>query len=302
MIIPKMPRHALIGGGTGFIGRNLAKHLTHKGYDVTVISRMPGAKRITWHELEKNGIPGSVNAVVNATGQNTLDPTRRWTPGFQQNVWNSRINSSKTLAQAIKSAPQVTSFVNLCGVSHYQPSESKVYTEEDQVQGFDYMSRLCLAWEEAAHTGTEQDCKTTILRCGAVVGHGGGMIQSMWLPFKFGVGGPLGNGKQIMPWIHLHDLCSLIQFIVEKPVPGVVNAVAPEITTNLEFSKAFARALHRPCIFSVPEFVVHAIFGPERAALVLSGAKVKPQKAISSGFKYQYPSVKEAVTQLTLKG
>lgn len=130
---------------------------------MTVISRMPGAKRITWHELEKNGIPGSVNAVVNATGQNTLDPTRRWTPGFQQNVWNSRINSSKTLAQAIKSAPQVSSFVNLCGVSHYKPSESKVYTEEDQVQGFDYMSKLCLAWEEAAHTGSEQDCKTVSL-------------------------------------------------------------------------------------------------------------------------------------------
>lgn len=137
--------------------------MSQKGYDVTVISRMPGPKRITWHELEKNGIPGSVNAVVNATGQNVLDPTRRWTPGFQQNVWNSRINSSKTLAQALKAAPQVTSFVNLCGVSHYPPSESKVYTEDDKVSGFDYMSKLCLAWEQAAKTGDEQDCKCVSL-------------------------------------------------------------------------------------------------------------------------------------------
>ncbi|KAH8253806.1 hypothetical protein KR032_007039, partial [Drosophila birchii] len=293
--------HSRSGGGTGFIGRNLAKNLSQKGYDVTVISRMPGPKRISWHELEKNGIPGSVTAVVNATGQNVLDPTRRWTPGFQQNVWNSRINSSKTLAQAIKAAPKVTSFVNLCGVSHYQPSETKVYTEADQVSGFDYMSKLCLAWEQAAKTGDEQDCKCTILRTGVVVGHGGGMIQSIWLPFKLGVGGPLGSGQQIMPWIHLQDLCSLIEHIIENAVPGVVNAVAPEIASNKEFSKAFAKALNRPCIFSVPEFMVHAIFGKERAALLLSGARVQPQTAISSGFKFQYPTVKDAVTELTRK-
>lgn len=120
---------------------------------------MPGEKRITWHEIEKNGIPSSVTSIVNATGQNVLDPSRRWTPGFQQNVWNSRINSSKTLAQALKTAPQVTSFVNLCGVSHYLPSESKVYNEKDKVEGFDYMSKLCLAWEQAAHSGGEEDCK-----------------------------------------------------------------------------------------------------------------------------------------------
>ncbi|EDV36718.1 uncharacterized protein Dana_GF13097, isoform A [Drosophila ananassae] len=296
-----MSKHALIGGGTGFIGRNLAQHLTHKGYDVTVISRMPGDKRITWHEIEKNGIPSSVTSIVNATGQNVLDPSRRWTPGFQQNVWNSRINSSKTLAQALKAAPQVTSFVNLCGVSHYPPSESKVYNEKDKVEGFDYMSKLCLAWEQAAQSGGEEDCKRTILRTGVVVGLGGGMIQSIWLPFKLGVGGPLGTGKQIMPWIHMQDLCSLIQYIIEKPVRGVVNAVAPEIASNKDFSKAFAKALNRPCIFNVPEFVVHAIFGNDRAALLLSGAKVEPKEAIASGFKFQYPSVNEAVKELTRK-
>lgn len=111
---------------------------------------MPGAKRITWHELEKNGIPCTVSSVVNSTGQNVLDPSRRWTPGFKQNVWNSRVNSAKTLANAIKAAPHVNSFVNICGVSLYKPSDSKVYTEEDKGEDYDYMSRLCLAWEEAA--------------------------------------------------------------------------------------------------------------------------------------------------------
>ncbi|BFG04564.1 epimerase family protein SDR39U1 [Drosophila madeirensis] len=296
-----MSKHTLIGGGTGFIGKNLSKHLSLKGYDVTVISRMPGPKRITWHELEKNGIPNSVNSVVNVTGQNVLDPSRRWTPGFQQNVWNSRINSSKALANALTAAPQVTSFVNLCGVSHYQPSASKIYTEDDKVESYDYMSRLCVAWEAAAHTGGEHDCKCAIVRTGAVVGLGGGMIESIWLPFKLGVGGPLGSGQQIMPWIHMLDLCSLIQHIMEKRESGVFNGVAPEIVTSKEFSKAFAKALNRPCLFNVPEFVVHAIFGKERAALLLSGAKIQPKKALASGFQFKYPTAKAACAQLIEK-
>ncbi|XP_068146384.1 epimerase family protein SDR39U1 [Drosophila tropicalis] len=296
-----MSRHALIGGGTGFIGRNLAQHLLKKGYEITVISRMPGAKRITWHDLEKQGIPSHVTSVVNCTGQNVLDPSRRWTPGFQQNVWNSRVNSAKTLSQAVQAAPQVSSFVNLCGVSHYCPSETKTYTEDDHVEGFDYMSRLCIAWEKAAQSAEDLQCKCTVLRTGVVVGHGGGMIKSIWLPFKLGVGGPLGSGKQIMPWIHMKDLCQLIQHIIENRESGVFNAVAPEIATNKEFSQSFAKALKRPCLFNVPEFIVYALFGKERAALLMSGAKIQPKRALSSGYKFQYPTVKAAVNELIQK-
>ncbi|XP_064547908.1 epimerase family protein SDR39U1 [Drosophila montana] len=298
-----MSKHTLIGGGTGFIGSHLAKHLAKKGYEITVISRMPGPKRITWHELEKQGIPSSVSSVVNTTGQNVLDPTRRWTPGFQQNVWNSRVNSSKTLSNAIEAAPQVKSFVNLCGVSLYRPSATKTYTEEDRGESYDYMSRLCLAWEEAARSADAGDkaCKCSIVRTGAVVGRDGGMIKSIWLPFKLGLGGPMGAGQQIMPWIHMHDLCSLIQHLIEKCETGVFNGVAPEIVSNKGFSQAFASALNRPCLFPVPEFVVHAIFGKERAALLLSGAKIQPKRTIASGYQFKYPDVKSAVAEVVGK-
>lgn len=298
-----MSRHALIGGGTGFIGKGLNKHLIKNGYDVTVISRMPGLKRITWLELERNGIPNGVTAVVNLAGQNVLDPSRRWTDGFKQNVWTSRVNTSAALVKAIADAPQVKAFVNVSGVSHYKPDDKHIYTESDPVEGFDFMSKLCLEWEKAATLpGNITHCRGVKIRTGVVIGRTGGMIQNIWLPFQLGLGGPLGSGKQILPWIHLYDLCQLVQRSIENDkIEGVINGVAPEIVTNGEFSKAFASALRRPCLFAVPEFVVQALFGKDRSPLLLSGAKVQPKRTLESGFKFKYPSAKEACLEVVQK-
>lgn len=139
------------GGGTGFIGSHLTNLLKKSGYNVTIISRMPGLNRITWHELSEKGLPNNTIAAVNVAGQNVLDPSRRWTPGFQQNVWNSRINTTKAFVKAISTAsskPDV--FVNISGVSGYKPSNDKVYTELDNGENYDYMSNLCMHWENAA--------------------------------------------------------------------------------------------------------------------------------------------------------
>lgn len=149
-------RGKLSGGGTGFIGSHLNKVLSASGYNVTIISRMPGVKRITWHDLESKGLPSDVTAVVNLSGQNVLDPTRRWTPGFKQNVWTSRVNSSLSLAKAIDAATKKPNvFVNVSGVALYKPSEETVYTEDDAGQEYDFMSKLCLAWEKAALLNTD---------------------------------------------------------------------------------------------------------------------------------------------------
>lgn len=128
---------------------------------------MPGAKRITWHELESKGLPTDTSAVVNLAGQNVLDPTRRWTPGFQQNVWNSRINSSQSFAKVIKSATKKPNvFVNVSGVSLYKPSDSKIYTESDAGEDFDFMSKLCLAWEKAATLDSDQSTRQVCMADG----------------------------------------------------------------------------------------------------------------------------------------
>lgn len=243
-------KHALVGGGTGFIGKRLTKALTDKGYDVTIISRMPGKRSITWHQLEESGIPKSVSCVVNLCGQNVLDPARRWTPGFQQNVYNSRINSSSALVKAIMRAEeQICVFVNISGCSSYFPSENTTYSEEDQVANFDFMSNLCIEWEKAATIPLGVQCRNVKIRTGVVIGKEGGMIGSIYLPFVMGVGGPLGDGSQPLPWIHIDDLCNLIIYSIEKPdVKGVLNGVAPELVTNAQFSKVINFVWNRKVI------------------------------------------------------
>lgn len=200
---------------------------------------MPGKRSITWHQLEEKGIPESVSCVVNLCGQNVLDPSRRWTPGFQQNVYNSRINTSSALVKAIMKADgQIGVFVNISGCSSYYPSENLIYCEEDQVANFDYMSNLCIEWEKAATIPQGFQCRNVKIRTGVVIGKGGGMIGSIYLPFVMGFGGPMGDGTQPLPWIHIDDLCRLIRYSIENPeVKGVLNGVAPDLVTNAQFSK-----------------------------------------------------------------
>lgn len=204
-----------------------------------VVSRMPGLDRINWHDVETKGVK-DYSAVINMAGQNVLDPSRRWTPGFRQNVWNSRINTTSLLTKAImnedpKDRPSV--FINISGVSCYKPNDNIVYTEDDPVKPYDYMSELCIEWEKAATLDKSSGVRVVKLRTGVVLGREGGMIQQLFFPFYFGTGGPVGPGTQPLPWIHIEDLCNLIKYSLEnKEVEGILNAVAPDIITNQQFA------------------------------------------------------------------
>lgn len=247
-----------LGGGSGFIGTRLTTLLAENGYDVKIISRMPGMNRINWHDVETKGVK-EYSAVINMAGQNVLDPTRKWSPGFKQNVWNSRINTTSMLTREILKVDPVDRpevFINLSGVSCYKTNDNKVYTEEDSVEKYDYMSELCIQWEKVATIDKSSGVRNVKLRTGVVLGREGGMIQQLFMPYFLGFGGAVGTGKkfiitalfynlkkyftgkQPLPWIHIEDLCNLIKFSIEnKKVDGILNAVAPDIITNKEFSK-----------------------------------------------------------------
>ena len=227
-----------LGGGTGFIGKYLCRHLQNQGYDVTIISRMPGLKRVSWHDIQRTGIPKNITAVVNLAGQNVLDVTRRWTVGFKQNVWNSRVQTTSTLSTAISNAQnKPSSFVTISGVGCYNPDVHIAYDEDSKITGFDFFSRLCLEWELAARLPEDVPTRQVTVRSGVVLGRNGGMIKQLYLPFYFGIGGPVLPGNQYLPWIHIADLVRLILFAIENSnVSGIMNGVAPEVVTNKEFS------------------------------------------------------------------
>lgn len=257
---------------------------------------MPGLNHITWSDIDKLGLPEDTSAVVNLAGQNVLDPSRRWTVGFKQNVYNSRINTAKSLVRAIEAAPKKPEvFVNISGVSNYKPDAKKVYTEEDTSVDYDFMSNLCIEWEKAATIPKEIGVRNVKIRTGVVLGREGGMIQSLFLPFFLGVGGPVASGVQPLPWIQIEDLCNLIKFSVENPkVEGILNGVAPQVVTNADFSQAFGKALWRPALIPLPEFVVEYLFSKERSVLLTTGAKISPKRTLESGFQFKYPDISSA--------
>lgn len=202
---------------------------------------MPGPQRMSWSELESKGLPTDTVAVVNLAGQNVMDVSRRWTAGFKQNVFNSRVNTTKLLAKKInESEKKPKAFVTMSGVGAYKPDNKKEYTEDYCCKEFDFFSKLCRRWEEAADLSTEtrQNCRVTTVRSGVVLGRQGGMIQQLYLPFSLGLGGPIGDGSQYMPWIHIDDITNLIVYAIENPnVEGILNGVAPNPCTNKEFSQ-----------------------------------------------------------------
>nr|XP_034184117.1 epimerase family protein SDR39U1 isoform X2 [Osmia lignaria] len=262
------------GGGTGFIGRQIINSLTGKGVSHTCISRMPGPNRISWHDLECYGLPENTTAVINVAGQNVLDPKQRWSEGFKQNVINSRVKTTKLLAEAIINT-KADAFLTISGVAYYKPNNIE-YTEESECEKYDFLSELCHDWERAAQLPKDSATRQVIIRSGVVLGKDGGMIKQIYLPFFIGLGGPIGNGNQYMPWIHVTDL----------------------IITNKEFTKVFASTMRRPAVIPIPRVALNILFNKERAKIMLEGQKVVPKRVKELGFRYQFPDIQSACAEI----
>lgn len=193
-------------------------------------------------------------------------------------------------------------YVQVTGVGFYPTSLPLTFDEDsvvDHDKDGDFMSRLVRDWEAAAELPAGCGTRSVVIRSGVVLGRNGGMISNIFLPFYFGLGGRMGSGTQLMPWIHVKDLAGLTLHAVEDPeVKGVLNGVAPEIDTNSEFVGALASSLGRPALIPVPAFVWDFVFGPERASMILSGQRVVPKRTLESGFKYRFPTIKEACNEL----
>lgn len=315
-----MPRHILIGGGTGFIGSALMAALQARGDRATAISRRPGPGRITWDDLARLGLP-SCDAVVNLAGQHILNPTRRWTDRYRDEVLRSRIDTTRALVDAINAAPVPPEvFVSTAGKCFYGtrddvPDGAYPDLDEDSApMGMDYPAELVARWEGAADHLDTARTRRVRLRIGIVlgaverrsrlgrlwrVGSARGLLPLIRLPFCLGAGATLGSGRQPFPWIHIDDMVGIALRVLDRPeAKGRYNCVAPGIVSNLDFTRTLARHLRRPILWSVPDRLVHALVGRERASILLQGQRVRPKRTLEMGYRFRFPDIEAALGDL----
>ncbi|XP_075027117.1 epimerase family protein SDR39U1-like isoform X1 [Calonectris borealis] len=291
---------ALVGGGTGFVGRALTQLLRSRGHEVIHVSRQGGEGRISWEELSHSGLP-LCDAVVNLAGENVLNPFRRWGDAFCREVISSRVETTKALAEAIAEAEQPPrAWVLVTGVGYYRPSPTAEYTEDSPGGDFDFFSRLVSSWEAAALI-PGSPTRGVVVRSGVVLGRGGGAVSQMLWPFRLGLGGPLGSGLQPFPWIHIRDLAGIVCHALEsESLQGVLNGVSPSSpdTSNGTFAQELAAALGRPALLPVPAWAVRAVFGAERAIMLLEGQRVVPKHTLESGYRFIFPDLSGALKDI----
>lgn len=294
----------LITGGSGMIGSRLSQMLVVKGYKVIWLSRERNIKaeipRYSWDyrkgEVDTDALE-QADIVVHLAGSNLGNDS--WSGRNKQKIVESRVLTAKLLLETYKSLNiQPDVFISASAVGYYgMYTDDSIFTEEDQPARNDFLSRTCQKWESAAFQFQEElGVRVIALRTSFVISKDSDAFKKMILPTRFGLGAPMGNGKQFMNWIHINDLCNLyIKSIEDDSMSGIYNATAPEYTTNKEFMRTVANELKRPYMIPrIPSFLLKLTMG-ESSGMILEGSRVSPQKAIDSGFNFLYPTAKEAI-------
>ena len=288
----------IVAGGTGFIGGYLCWLLERQGHGVVVLSRSAAAsqgarKDVLWDgatpgpwETEVDG----AGAVINLCGASIAKG--RWTKDRKKELRSSRLDSTRALVAAISAAKRKPGvFINGSAIGWYGDRGEETL-DEGSPAGKGFLAELCQDWEKEAQKA--QEVRVNCLRIGLVLGKGGGALSKMLPPFKLGLGGRLGSGRQWMSWISRDDLCGLILHILTTDSPGPYNGTAPAPVTNQEFTRALGAAVGRPALLPAPGFALKLALG-EMSELLLTGQKVLPAKARASGYVFQHPDLATAL-------
>lgn len=293
-------------GGTGFIGQNLVRSLVERGDECTIISR---SGRDPWqhdrvHVMRADPTePGSwqkevshTDAVVNLAGKRIVDPPCRWTGSRKRALHDSRIKTTRNLADAIRQAADPPGiFVSGSAIGYYGSRGDEVLDESSHC-GDDFLARLCVDWEEAA-LEVGDVAPVTLIRSGIVLGNSGGALASLLPVFKIGLGGPWGSGGQWWSWIHIVDEVAIIRLAIDRRISGTVNLTAPNPVTVNEFAAALGRVLKRPALFRVPEWLMRLALG-EAAIALLDLQRVLPRSAMDAKYEFRFGSIDAALGDL----
>lgn len=276
-----------ISGASGFVGADLCRSFQANGWQTIALGR----KEFALPAAELAKLLQGVEVIVNLAGAPVLS---RWTKKYKKIMYESRITLTRKLVTActlMTTAPQV--FLSTSAIGYY--SATGTHTEDDNVQADDFLGQLTAAWEKEAFGATKCGCRTVVFRFGVVLGPGGGALAKMLPPFKLGLGGTIGNGRQPFSWIHIKDLSrAFVAAITDSTYGGIYNMTAPQPTTNLGLTRALGHALSRPTILPVPEFVLRLLYG-EGAQVLTSGQTVLPERLLAQGFRFDFPAIEEAV-------
>jgi len=290
----------VISGASGFLGQRLARWLTENGHQVTRLVRRPdaGPGEISWDPASGTLDPAALaphDAVVNLSGANIGD--HRWTERYKRVLISSRVDTTGTLARTLAALPageRPAALVNVGGINWYGDTGDTT-VDEQSPPGTGFLADLCERWEAATAPAEEAGVRVVRLRSGTPLHRDGGYLKPQMLPFRLGVGGKLGNGRQWMPWVSMLDWQLAVTFLVEHgSLAGPVNLISPEQVRNAEFTKEFGAALHRPVVMPIPAFALRVVLGG-LSTEALASVRARPGVLLDAGFTFRQPGVREAL-------
>jgi uncharacterized protein (TIGR01777 family) len=297
-----MPARILVSGVSGPIGAALLPSLLNRGYKIVRLVRGPGADdQIGW-DPSKPLSPASVSgfvAVVHLAGESIVG---RWTEAKKARIRESRVSGTQHLASALAQAPERPRvFISASAVGYYGNRGNELLTEESPA-GHDFLARVCREWEAATNPAAQAGIRTVNLRLGLILSQAGGALPKMLMPFRLGLGGNMGSGRQWWSWIHVNDVVGAIHHIIKTDLlQGPVNLVAPKPVTNADFTKVLAHTLHRPAVFPMPAFAARLAFGEMADQLLLASQRVEPTRLVSSGYPFQHSELQRALENILKK-
>ena len=287
----------LVSGASGLIGSALCTSLSATGYQVTrlVRSAQSAEVEIAWHPdtlLSSQSVSG-FDAVVHLAGESIVGP---WTDEKKAAIRYSRVAGTKTLAKALAEARQRPSvFISASAIGYYGDRGQETLREDSPV-GRGFLADVCREWEFATNSAADAGIRTAQTRFGVVLSAAGGALAKMLPPFRFGLGGNIGNGRQWWSWIDLQDVVGAIEHVIKSnTLHGPVNIVSPNPVTNAEFTKTLASVLSRPAVFPMPAFVARLTLGPMADELLLASQRVEPAKLIASGYAFKQPNLRQSL-------
>jgi len=297
--------HIVISGGSGFVGKELQKRLIANGHQVTILTRnmegkqeVDGVKMVEW--MNKGNRPeaelGHVDAMVNLAGESISGS--RWTKAKKERILASRLKTTREMNRIIsnlKRKPEV--LIQASAVGYYGISEEEIFTESSSSEANDFLAAVVKEWEVEAGKVQSLNVRTVFTRFGVILGNGGA-LPLMVLPYKYGVGGTMGSGKQWVPWVHIEDAVQMIVFaIFHSEINGPMNITSPNPVRMKEFGQTVSKVLKRPHWLPVPSFIMKLGLG-EMSSLLLQGQNVRPEVAWKQGYTFTFPHLTDALENL----